>query len=141
MQLHDAVWKLLKTEQAERHLTMPRYEERNALPDEDRYDGDDEFVNRALVQERRDDLASAHQPDVLAGLRAEALGKGANGLGDEVNAGGHGSRRRPPREHIVHVLRTEARAHLQTPVKGLPAQNLGIDGTFEFQQPVEALWS
>jgi hypothetical protein len=44
-------------------------------------------------------------------------------------------------EHIVHGSRTEARAHLQTPVEGLTAEDLGIGGTLEFRETVEALWS
>ena len=140
-QLNDAVRKLLYTEQAERHRAMPRCKEWNAFPDEGWHDGDDELVNRVLVQEGPDDLASTHHPDVLASLRAEAFGEGTDRLGDEVDAGGHGSRRRPPREHIVHGSRTEARAHLQTPVKGLTAEDLGIGGALEFRETVEALWS
>src|SRR5947209_6818728 len=120
---------------------MPRCKEGNAFPDEGWHEGDDELVNRVLVQEGRDDLASTHHPDVLAGLRAEALGEGSDRLGDEVNAGGHGSRRRPPREHIVHGPCTEACAHLETPVEGLAAEDFGIGGALEFRQTVEALWS
>jgi hypothetical protein len=41
----------------------------------------------------------------------------------------------------VHGSRTEARAHLQTPVKGLTAEDLGIGGALEFRETVEALWS
>jgi hypothetical protein len=141
MQLNDAVRKLWYAEQAERHLAMPRCKEGNAFTDEGWHDGDDELVNRVLVQEGPDDLASAHHPDVLASLRAEAFGKGTDRRCDEVDAGGHGRRRRPPREHIVHGICTEARAHLQTPVKGLAAEDLGIGGALEFRETVEALWS
>jgi hypothetical protein len=80
MQLNGAVRKLLYTEQAERDLTMPRCKEGNAFPDEDWHNGDDELVDRVLVQEGPDDLASAHHPDVLASLRAEAFGKGTDRL-------------------------------------------------------------
>jgi len=83
---------------------------------------------------------SAHHPDVLASLRAETFGKGADRLGDEGDARGHGSRRQPPREHIVGIS-TEACTHLQTPVEGLAAENFGICGAFEFRETVEALWS
>src|SRR5215510_4942766 len=141
MQLNDAVRKFLYTEQAERHLTMPRCKKGNAFPDEGWHDGDDELVNRVLVQEGPDDLASAHHPDVLASSRAEAFGKGTDRLGDEVDAGGHGRRRRPPREYIVHGTSTEARAHLQTPVEGLAAEDLGIGGALECRETVETPWS
>src|SRR5260370_39258127 len=75
MQLNDAVRKLLYPEQAERHLAMPRCKKGNAFPNEGRHDGDDELVDRLLVQKGPDDLASAHHPDVLAGLQAEASAK------------------------------------------------------------------
>ena len=41
----------------------------------------------------------------------------------------------------MHVSRTEARAHLQTHVEGLAAEDLGIGGALEFRETVEALWS
>jgi hypothetical protein len=34
----------------------------------------------------------------------------------------------------VHGISTEARAHLQTPVEGLAAEDLGIDGALEFRE-------
>src|SRR5437868_5835469 len=141
MQLNHAVGKLLYTEQAERHRAMPRCEEGNAFPDEGWHERDDELVNRVLVQEGRDDLASAHHPDVLASLRAETFGEGADRLGDEVDAGGHGSRRRLAREYIMHGTCTEERAHLHTAVEGLAAEDLGISGALEFRETVEALWN
>src|SRR5260370_5703520 len=141
MQLNNAVRKLLYTEQAERHLTMPRCKKRNTFTDEGWHDGDDELVDRGLVQEGPNDLASAHHPNVLASLRAQAFGKGTDRLGDEVDACGNGSRRRLPREHIVHGIRAEARAHLQTPGEGLASEALGIGGALEFPETVQALCS
>ena len=41
----------------------------------------------------------------------------------------------------MHGICTEARAHLQTPVEGLAAEDLGIGGALEFRETVEALWS
>src|SRR2546426_8690219 len=96
----------------------------NAFPDEGRHDGEDELVDRVLVEEGGDDLASAHHPDVFAGLLAEPFGKGSDRLSDEVDASGHGSRRLPPGEHVVHVVCTEGRAHLEAPVEGLAPKNL-----------------
>ena len=141
MKLNDAVRKLLYTEQVERHLTMPRCKKGNTFPDESWHDGDDEFGNSPLIQKGRDDLASAHHPHILASLPAKAFGKGTNRLDDEVDARGYGSRRWPPRKHIAHGIRTEARAHLQTPIEGLAAEDLGIGGALEFRETVKALWS
>ena len=54
---------------------MPRCNQGNAFSDEHRHDGYDELVNRVLVKEGTDDLTSAHHPDVLASLLAQAFGK------------------------------------------------------------------
>ena len=54
---------------------MPGCNEWNAFPDEHRHDGDDELVDCFFVEEGPDDLTSAHHPDVLASLLAEAFGK------------------------------------------------------------------
>lgn len=89
MQLNDAVWKLFEAEQAERDVTMARCDQRNPFTDECWHHGNDEFVDRVFVEERSDDLASAHQPHVLAWLSADAFGKRSNRLADEVNAGRH----------------------------------------------------
>ena len=56
MQLNDAVLKASYTDQAQRHLAMPRCKEGDAFPDKGGHDGDDEFVNRVLVQEGPDDF-------------------------------------------------------------------------------------
>src|SRR5689334_4717326 len=112
---------------------MSRCNKWNALPDERRHDADNELVNRALVKEGPDDLTSAHHPDVLASLLAEAFGKGPDRLGDELDADRHGCKGRPAGEHIMHVTCREARAHLHTQVEGLAAENLGIDSARKFR--------
>ena len=61
MQLHDAVRKLLYTQQAQPDLAMPRRQQRNPFSDEGRYDGEDELVDRALVEKRRDDAAAPQE--------------------------------------------------------------------------------
>src|SRR5512140_439833 len=126
MQLNNPVRKLLYVNQAQRHLSMPRRKEGNAFPDEGWHYRDDELVDRALVQEGTDDLASAHQPDALAGLCAQMFGKRADRLADELDAGGHGRRGAPPREHIVEGARTKARSQLEAPVVGLASEDLRI---------------
>src|SRR5882762_4178984 len=101
VQLNDAIQKLLYTEQAKRYRAMPCGKQWNAFPAKDWHHGDNELVNRVLVQEGPDDVASSHQPDVLASFLAEVFGEGTDRIADEVDARGHGSSRRPPREHIV----------------------------------------
>ena len=72
LKLNNAVRESLRGPEPERHLTMPRGNNWNALADERRHNGDDELVNRALIEERSDDLTSAHHPNVLASLLAES---------------------------------------------------------------------
>src|SRR5262245_26042336 len=127
MNLHNAVRKSLHSDEAKRHFTTPRCNEGYALSDERRHDRDDELINRVLVKEGCDDLPSAHHPDVLAGLLAEALGKGPDRPGDEMDAGGRGRRGRSARQDVMHVVCAEARAHLHTQVEGLTTENLRID--------------
>ena len=69
-------------------------------------------INRVLVKEGPDDFTSAHHPDILAGLLAEAFGKCADWLLDKLDPGGHGRRGMPAREYIMRVICAEARAHL-----------------------------
>src|SRR4051794_34838519 len=71
---------------------MPWRDEWNAFPTEDWDNGDNEFVDRVLVQERRNELPATHHPDVLAWLIAEAFGKSTNRLRDEFDACRHGWR-------------------------------------------------
>src|SRR5689334_13834342 len=107
---------------------MSRCNKWNALPDERRHDADNELVDCALVKEGPDDLTSAHHPDVLARLLAEAFGKGPDRFGDEFDAGRNRRSGRPAREDIMHFICAETRAQLHTDVEGLATENPGIDG-------------
>ena len=66
--------------------TMPRREQRNALPDKHRHDADDELVDRIRIQEGRNQPAATHQPDVLSSTVAQPADEIRDGLGDELNA-------------------------------------------------------
>src|SRR5438105_1945928 len=112
VKLHHAIRKPFHGTQFQRHLAMPGRDEWNAFADEDGYDADDEFVDGAFVQKRRDEPPASHQPDVLARLLAEAFGKRANRLRDEFDTGGHGCGRRRSGEHVVRIVRIEVCAHL-----------------------------
>ena len=133
MKLNDAVRKSLQGSQPQRHLTMPRCNEGNAFSDENRHDGDDELVDGVLVKKGPDDLTSAHHPDVLASLLAEAFDKGPDRLRDELDADRYRSTGRSTRKHIMHVICAEARAHHQTEIEGLATENLGIDRARKFR--------
>jgi hypothetical protein len=140
VELYDAIGKGLCGAQAQPRVTMPWRDQTDAFPDKHRYDGDDEFIDRVLVEKGRDDFTPAHQPDILAGLPAYPFGKCADWLLDELNAGRRGWRGRPAGKHM-NVICLEARAHLDAPVECLTAEDLGIDGPRKLGQTVEALWS
>ena len=106
---------------------MPGCNERNTFPDEYGHDADNELVNRTLVKERRDDLTSTHQPDVLACLLAEALGKSPDRFRDELDSGRSGCRGSLSREDVMQIFRVEVRTQLHTHVEGLATENFGID--------------
>src|SRR5215472_16371364 len=120
---------------------MPRCKEGNTFSNEDWDDCNDELINHSVVQEGPDDFTSAHQPDVLATLGAEAFGEGTDRLGDELDAWRYGRGGRSPREHKVQRTCTEARTHLQTPVESLATEDLDIRRQLEFREAVKALWS
>src|SRR5262245_3506176 len=126
VELYHSIRKGLRGPQAQRHFTMPGCDEGNAFPDKRRQDVDDELINRVLVKEGTDDFTSAHHPDILAGLLAEAFGKCTDRLLDKLDAGRYERRGRAVREHIMQVICAEARAHLDAQVEGLTTKNLGI---------------
>jgi hypothetical protein len=66
MKLNDTVWKALNRTQAERRVAMAMGYQRYAFADKHRHNADDEFVDRAFVQEGSYDLTATHHPDVLA---------------------------------------------------------------------------
>src|SRR4029077_17723465 len=80
-----------------------------------------------------DDLTSAHHPDVLASLLAGAFGEAPDRLSHELNTGRYRSRRGLAREHIMHVICLDTRAHVQTLVESPATEDLGIDQTREFR--------
>jgi len=127
MELNNTVVELFQSEQPERHFAMPGSDEGNAFPNENWYDGDDEFVNRVLVKEGPDYLPSAHHPDVLARFLAKAFRKRPNGLLHKFDAGRQGCRGRLPRKHIMHVVCAEGRLHFYTQIVGLATEYLGVD--------------
>lgn len=51
MKLDDAVWELLDRTELERHVAMARGDQGHSLANEYRDHADDEFVDRAFVQE------------------------------------------------------------------------------------------
>src|SRR5260370_39577578 len=73
VQMPHTVRKVLGRKQFERNGSLLRFNQRYAFADEDRNDMEAEFVDLSFVQKRSDDLAPSHHPNVLTGLRPQAL--------------------------------------------------------------------
>jgi Putative transposase len=125
--------------QAEWHMPMSLSDERYTLADERRDHTDDEIVDGPFVKERRNDLAAAHYPDVLALSRPKALGEPADGLGDEFNTRWDRCRRWPTREDVVRSFCIECRAHLHAQVVGLSAKHLRVNRLHELAHTIKTL--
>ena len=104
MNLDHAIGKRFHRTQFQWYLEMTWRDERNAFPNEDWNNGDNEFVDRVFIQERRNELPATHHPDILAGLVAETFGKRTNRLRDEFDASRYGCRRRLAREHVMPIV-------------------------------------
>src|SRR5205809_4566960 len=75
-QLNQTILEAFDGVQLQGHVAVTPRDQWNAIPDEHRDHTDDELVDRALVEEGGDEPASAHQPDVLAGLFRRRLTNG-----------------------------------------------------------------
>src|SRR5262245_28772758 len=124
--------------QVKRHMAMARRYQRYALSNEYRDNANDEFVDRAFVQEGSDEVPTAHHPNVLALLLFQAHCEGTDGPIDEFNTSRHGCWRRLSRKYVVAI---ELRAHTQAQIVCLPAQQLRVDGLHESSHSVEPLGS
>ena len=80
VQLHQTIVESFDLPQLQRHLTVTACYQWNTVADEHRHHADDEFVDRLLVEKGRDELAPAHQPDILAGLCPKLPNERANWL-------------------------------------------------------------
>src|SRR5215510_14792987 len=135
--LDNPVGKAFYRTQVKRHMAMARRYQRYALSNEYRDNANDEFIDRAFVQERSDDVPTAHHPNVLVLFMFQALREGTDGAIDEFNT----SRRGCWRLSRKYVVAIELRAHTQAQIVGLPAQQLRVDGLHEPSHPVEPFGS
>src|SRR5437660_609904 len=85
---------------------MPRRDEWNAFADQGGNDVDNEFVDRAFVEERTDDPGAAHHPDIFSRQRTKTFGEFRNAFLHELGAGDR-LPRRSARENVVLDLRVE----------------------------------
>src|SRR5437773_2229163 len=106
-QLNQTILEAFDGVQLQGHVAVTPRDQWNAIPDEHRDHTDDELVDRALVEEGGDEPASAHQPDVLAGLFPEAAHERADFTACELHARRGVGRRRVAGEDDVPTLRVE----------------------------------
>jgi hypothetical protein len=86
MQLNHTILEAFDGLQIQGHVTVtPRYQW-NAIPNEDWDHTDDELVDRLLVKKRGDELAAAHQPDILARLLSKTAHEWADCTVHELHA-------------------------------------------------------
>jgi hypothetical protein len=72
------------------HGAMTRREQRNALADQDRNYMNDEFVDLAFIEKRRNDAGASHHPDVLSFFRPPSGCEGFDWFVHKLHAGGRG---------------------------------------------------
>jgi hypothetical protein len=145
VEVDDAVGEGFGGEELEADGAVAGLDEGDAFANEDGDDVDAELVDFALVQQGGDDFAAAHHPDVFAGLGAQALGEGFDGLVDEFEGWQWGFARAAGKD-VVLDFRTEAEglhvlphAHFEAFGVGLVAPEDGIDGFEEGGHAVIAL--
>src|SRR3989454_2209240 len=86
MQLNHTILEAINGVQIQGHVTMtPRYQW-DAVPNENGGHTDDELVDRLRVKKRGDDLATAHQPDILARLLSKAAHEWADCIVHDLHA-------------------------------------------------------
>jgi hypothetical protein len=85
VQLNQTIVKSFDGSQLQGHVTMtPRYQW-DAIPNENGGHTDDELVDRPRVKKRGDDLATAHQPDILARLLSKTAHEWADCIVHELH--------------------------------------------------------
>src|SRR2546430_6289101 len=86
MQLNHTILEAFNGVQIQGHVTVtPRYQW-NAIPNKHWGHTDDELIDRLLVKKGGDDLAAAHQPDVLARLLSKTAHEWTDGTVHELHA-------------------------------------------------------
>src|SRR5262249_3756944 len=137
MQLNQTILEAFNGVQLQGDVTVtPRYQW-NAIPNEYGDHTDDELVDHLLVQKGGDELAAAHQPDVLAGMLAKTAYEGADGAADELHAWRGVGRWRMAGEDDVPTLRVELRPQAQAQLVGFSAQQFRVDRPHESVHAIE----
>src|SRR5260370_36789242 len=86
MQLHHTILEAFDGLQIQGHVAVTSRYQWNAIPNEHWGHTDDELVDRLLVKKGGDELAAAHQPDILAGLLSKTAHEWADCTVHELHA-------------------------------------------------------
>jgi len=86
MQLNHTVLEAINGVQIQGDVTMTPRDQWDAVPNENGDHTDDELVDRLRVKKRADDLATTHQPDILARLLSKTANEWADGIVHELHA-------------------------------------------------------
>src|SRR4051812_34327057 len=89
MQLNESVREGFSGLQLQGYVTVPTSYQWNAIPNEHGHYADDELVDRLLVKKRSDQLAPAHQPDILARFLAKTAHEWADCIVHELHVRGN----------------------------------------------------
>src|SRR5260221_4324990 len=139
MQLNHTILEAFNGVQIQRHVTVtPRYQW-NAIPNKHWGPSDGELIDHLLVNKGGDDLAAAHQPDVLARLLSKTAHELADCTVHELLAWRGAGWWRMTREDDGR--RVELRPHAQAHLIGLPAKQLRVDRLHEGVHAIETFGS
>src|SRR5438046_205423 len=86
MQLNHAILEAFDRLHVQRHMAVTPRHQWNAVPNEHRDHADDELVDRLLVKKGGDEVAAAHQPDILARLVSKTAHEWADCTIHELHA-------------------------------------------------------
>ncbi len=86
LQLNHTILEAFNGVQIQGHVAVTSRYQWNPIPNEDWGHADDELVDRLLVKKRGDDLAAAHQPDILATSLSKTAQEWADCIVHELHA-------------------------------------------------------
>ena len=84
MQLNHTILEAINGVQIQGHVTMTPRDQWDTIPNKNGDHSDDELVDRLRVKKPGDDLATAHQPDVLARPLSKAAHEWPDGILHEL---------------------------------------------------------
>src|SRR5262245_13386132 len=141
MQLNQTILEAFNGVQLQGYVTVtPRYQW-NAISNKHWGHTDDELVDGVLVKKGGDELAAAHQPDILARMLSKTAYEWADCTVHELHACRGVAWWRVTGEDDVPTLRVELRPQAQAHLVGFPAKQLRVDRPHESVHAIETFGS